>query len=678
MMSKIITPSGRQGGRGNSDRSGRGGRGLSPPLFTTNKNKINDSTTSIPTAPNKEVNTIPPVITSPYPAAENSPATDTTTPDAMADDDLSDDVTVATRGSGSPRSIPTPDRLTVRDVTLKYLFQSAQEQSKTEAARQFLQLLYAITQIQLPTPNTVLDKNSKTIKNYSQAAESDFESVLPINIIPANSNWKKPFTYWTAFTVRTTMTVSEIRNHELVATVLHRIKGRLSVYPWPVTESEVVSIGFIVGAIPQYQMSDQFSAHLRTTISQVCKTKRVPTFKCMLSRISATFKGHAISCEAFDIQVRRSDVTSFVKLVCKAFPAQNAQSIMLYNDRYSNPDRFSTAVYLQAKHQDNHRIVAVKGISESDMFSFDRILHREFPDIQEIFPTNTTTVRNIANQPVGRWNIVCKRTVFEKLARDMHERLPTLFAAYLQSTEKELPEGAEPVTVVSRFKGKPSSDGDSAAPTRDSGKESYNSSWTARLVDFHAEADIPAEVLTSFTSPPTQSNPIMTSAPARTWAQIATAGQNFPQQNPPFVSPAPPLAPNPQAVPSPSAIQSLTQQLEVQRKEMEEQRMHLEAQLAAQRQLLETQMEAQRQIDQQRMERDKRMEAMIEAQHQQISQLTILLEQKPTTDSSQSPYRKRAKSESDSFPRKSSSSPRPDDASDTEETLGEAMDHDST
>jgi hypothetical protein len=165
--------------------------------------------------------------------------------------------------------------------------------------------------------------------------------------------------------------------------------------------------------------------------------------------------------------------------------------------------------------------------------------------------------------------------------------LPELFAAHLQSNGKEPPEGAESVTVVSRFKGKPSFDGDSAAPTRDSGKESYNSSWTAHLVDFQAEVDIPAEVLTSFTSPPTLRIPTKTSAPARTWAQIATPAPTFLQQNPPFISPAPPPAPNPQAVPSPSAMQLLTQQVEVQRKEIEEQRMHLEAQPAAQRQLLE-------------------------------------------------------------------------------------------
>jgi hypothetical protein len=106
-------------------------------------------------------------------------------------------------------------------VTLKFLFQSAQELSNTEAARQFLQLLYAIAQIQMPIPNVVLDKNNKPIKNYSQDFESSFENVLPINIIPANSDRKKPVTYWTAFTLRTPMKVSALRNHELVATVLH-------------------------------------------------------------------------------------------------------------------------------------------------------------------------------------------------------------------------------------------------------------------------------------------------------------------------------------------------------------------------------------------------------------------------------------------------------------------------
>jgi hypothetical protein len=73
---------------------------------------------------------------------------------------------------------------------------------------------------------------------------------------------------------------------------------------------------------------------------------------------------------------------------------------MLYTDRYQHPDRFAAAVMLQAKYQDDHRIVAVKGISESEMFGFEGTLHREFSGILGIYRTHTTALGNSANQPL--------------------------------------------------------------------------------------------------------------------------------------------------------------------------------------------------------------------------------------------------------------------------------------
>jgi hypothetical protein len=58
---------------------------------------------------------------------------------------------------------------------------------------------------------------------------------------------------------------------------------------------------------------------------------------------------------------------------------------MLYSDRYNNPDRFAAAVMLQAKHQEAHRIVAIKGIPYSEMCSFEETLRREVPQIWTSF-----------------------------------------------------------------------------------------------------------------------------------------------------------------------------------------------------------------------------------------------------------------------------------------------------
>jgi hypothetical protein len=52
---------------------------------------------------------------------------------------------------------------------------------------------------------------------------------------------------------------------------------------------------------------------------------------------------------------------------------------MLYSDRYNNPDRVAAAVMFKAKHQEVHRIVVITGIPDSEMFSFEETLRRDFP-----------------------------------------------------------------------------------------------------------------------------------------------------------------------------------------------------------------------------------------------------------------------------------------------------------
>jgi hypothetical protein len=231
---------------------------------------------------------------------------------------------------------------------------------------------------------------------------------------------------------------------------------------------------------------------------------------------------------------------------------------MLYTDSYQHPGRFAAAVMLQAKYQDDHRIVAVKGISESEMFGFEGTLHR-FSGILGIYRTDTTALGNSANQPIGRWNLLCTKAQFNDLAMNLHKSLETQFKSHLASNGSVLADGAEEVTVVSRFKGKPMIDDASDGSTRDSGKDSYNSSWTSRLADFQVVIDIPKEVLHSFQPyprVPPQSHPTKDS-----YAQVASRAESASTASP-HVSPPPiPSPPDLTTVQTPAFVLHLQQEM---------------------------------------------------------------------------------------------------------------------
>jgi hypothetical protein len=101
-------------------------------------------------------------------------------------------------------------------------------------------------------PHVVMDHSDRPITKFGQDIAATFPSILPIDKIPANRDRQKPHTFWIVFKLRTSLTLSAIRNDELVSTVLRQTIGRLTFHPWPPSDRDVVSVGFVIGAIPKY------------------------------------------------------------------------------------------------------------------------------------------------------------------------------------------------------------------------------------------------------------------------------------------------------------------------------------------------------------------------------------------------------------------------------------------
>jgi hypothetical protein len=215
----------------------------------------------------------------------------------------------------------------------------------------------------------------------------------------------------------------------------------------------------------------------------------------------------------------------------------------------------SLPIQMQAQYQDEHKVIAINGISEMEMFRFEKILEKEFPSIKQILPTYTTDRANPAGQPVGRWNILCTDPTFHSLAQDLYQRMPKLFLDHLQSQGTVLLEGAEPVTVASSFRGKPSDGSTVAAQTLDSDASSYLSNWTAELADYHLEADVPEEVLPFYNPRPDQEIPLQTSEPNSSWASVVASSVRQPSkdQN---------LKTSPHVQTSPTSLQNIILQLQ--------------------------------------------------------------------------------------------------------------------
>jgi hypothetical protein len=461
----------------------------------------------------------------PVPRRGNPPGQTDSIPEETADEEMNDEATVVTgRSGGSQAPSPTPPSPT-RVITLKYNMQSNNKLSNQHVAICTLQLLNAIASVDPESPCAILDQHGRQMANLSKDITSKFEDYIPIHHFQPTSEHNKPYSLWTIFQVSTDLPLRAIRNHPAVSRVLTSTKGRLTQYPWTIQEPDTVSVCFAVGAIPQYQSQESFEAAITTRINQKCPNMRIPKFKCILSRISATLPGQtSVSCQAFDIQTRRNDLQKLADLLKIACPPDADLAVMFYPTRYSNPSDFAGAVYLQSEFQRQHRIVAITGISTEHMFPFENTLLQEFgPHLLQIFPTRATELLNPTGQPIGRWNLLCKNVHFTDLAREVYDKLPTLFAEYLQSIDQTLPEGAEPVAVKSRFFGKPTNDGDTTIASDNNSLNTFNSKWTARITH-EVKFVMPPATHTPYPTPfpPAPGGSVNTTTSSISWAQVAS------------------------------------------------------------------------------------------------------------------------------------------------------------
>ena len=186
MSTNPPNPSGLHGGSGKFFQGDRNGEDPpQPPDKEINKNKNKNST--IPSffavAPASDQVPRPPADTSP-PSPSPAlvpPVANESNPTNMEEDDISDDATVVTSGTGRSRPATPIGQPLVREITLKFLMQSTSNLATPIVASQFLHLLHAITNVDAPNTNQILDQYSKPLTDFGIDTVAKFEGFLPID-----------------------------------------------------------------------------------------------------------------------------------------------------------------------------------------------------------------------------------------------------------------------------------------------------------------------------------------------------------------------------------------------------------------------------------------------------------------------------------------------------------------
>jgi hypothetical protein len=314
---------------------------------------------------------------------------------------------------------------------------------------------------EMGTDVEIFDGAKQQVTDFQFQPVMTFRSNFPVS--RSKSSSKTQPTAWVLFTVQTRQPFKDIRTHPTIAQVLSRQQCRMIHHHWPLDVTDVTSIiGFFVGETPTYKLSSTFKEDLCTLIAKKASIRRqkIPKFQVALTVVRAHIENpetRAVArdaCTAFKLQVsmgqRRAmqDVLSNVFMKSKT----NELNFVYYKQRQVHLDVFYKAIQKQRLHEDSYRIEAVEGIDPEEIFKFEVTLRQQFPEIESMLPTSKSTAHNNHGlPPIGRYNILCKKSKFFTLAKKLQQEFTSLYCQHLQDNNVELQENHQAVKVTSRL-----------------------------------------------------------------------------------------------------------------------------------------------------------------------------------------------------------------------------------
>jgi hypothetical protein len=199
-------------------------------------------------------------------------------------------------------------------------------------------------------------------------------------------------------------------------------------HQWPLNVTDITSIGFFIGETPTYKLFSTFKEELHALIVKKAKIhkNRIPKFQVALTVVRARLEHPEReelvrkACTAFEIQVPVNQREAMEKLLDKVFLDSTANDLnfIYYKQRHFQLEVFFRAIQMQRHHEESYRVVAVEGIHPDQFFGFKKMLCKHIAKIESVLETSKSTALNHHGQPIGRYNILCKKSNFSIVAKN--------------------------------------------------------------------------------------------------------------------------------------------------------------------------------------------------------------------------------------------------------------------
>jgi hypothetical protein len=304
-----------------------------------------------------------------------------------------------------------------KEYVVKFLFRPTNESGNSEVARTHFNILKTIYD-NYPDETTIFDNYGSTMKEFKNPKTYDqYLRHFKLQYVKGNKYKNRNPIYLAFHRLQSTVPISEIRKHHVIAALLQKVNTRLTTHNWKEDETRIATLGFFVGVDPGNHLKEDFEERIKSAIATATRRtkKNIPRFQCgFTSPFVITADKNRIATKSYDFQCRQKDAKELIQLLQTTYQAN--PSFIFHKLRHKNLPAYTNAIRKQNSLLANSRVVPIQGVNEDQMFSLENEL-LQVDGIKEILRHKETHSR-------GRWSIMTTEAFFKPIVAELSAHLP--------------------------------------------------------------------------------------------------------------------------------------------------------------------------------------------------------------------------------------------------------------
>jgi hypothetical protein len=230
--------------------------------------------------------------------------------------------------------------------------------------------------------------------------------------------------------IRSTSTITSIRNLPRVQKLLRDNGVYLTEHRWPEDICEISQQGFILGIDPQFysptQAHERISLALKKALSVTAPSMRIPKFAVAFCTPQVNFNSTTIKTKAYAIETEKAKAVEMQRVLKGACKKTNA--FVPFHLRAKHPEAFSRFIQQHTKIlSQNHRIVLNHIGNQSILYLEEKI--RAVRGVIDLVPCKSV-------ETDGKFRVQVRKDDFYKVRSELAKQVPKWYEEFVPEDAK--------------------------------------------------------------------------------------------------------------------------------------------------------------------------------------------------------------------------------------------------